>query len=100
MYPLSKKWRSHFFEKKPLGVRVRATPRGFLPYLKGYVHQNFYQFGPILPLRKKAGIKPEKLGTVPKKKNPPRTFSGEKPMEILKRPHCNNFDAMLRLCYT
>ena len=24
MYPLSKKWRSHFFEKKPLGVRVRV----------------------------------------------------------------------------
>ena len=25
MYPLSKKWRSHFFKKKPLGVRVRVT---------------------------------------------------------------------------
>ena len=100
MYPLSKKWRSHFFEKKPLGVRVRATPRGFLPYLKGMSTKTSTNLGRFYPSAEKAGIKPGKLGTVPKRENPPRTFSGKKPMEILKRPYCNNSDAMLRLCYT
>ena len=78
MYPLSKKWRSHFFEKKPLGVRVRATPRGFLPYLKGYVHQNFYQFGPILPLRRKSRYKTGKAGHCAQKEKSSKNIFGEK----------------------